>query len=200
MKNILALYTLAILICFNELLLAEENAPGQYTIEIVMFAQNVPDSGEIWPEDPGQPDPGKAVDILKGAGRPMMDSGRTTEGVPQGTTAQLNAVELLPAEALELSPLAYTLKKKGRPVLLHIGWRQPVGKWKSPDWHWIQTDTLQGLLRVTRGRFLHLDVDLLMQDSATGQHYRIVGQRKMRSGEVHHLDHPKLGIIAKIDS
>jgi len=200
MKNILALFTLAILICTHELMLAEEGAARQYTIEIVMFAQDAADSGEYWPEDPGQPDPGKAVDILTGAGRPMMNGGRGTQDVLQGSTTQLNPVNLLPAETRKLSPTAYSLQKKGRPIMLHISWRQPVGKWKSPDWHWIQTDRLQGLLRVTRGRFLHLDVDLLLLDATTGQQYRIVAQRKMRSGELHHLDHPKLGIIARIDS
>jgi hypothetical protein len=84
---------------------------------------------------------------------------------------------------------------------------------------------LQGVIRVYRERYLHLDADLLYsgsrddyrmaptgaaaQDSASAPAslagevlysplFRLTESRRMRSGELHYLDHPAFGILATI--
>lgn len=74
---------------------------------------------------------------------------------------------------------------------------------------------LEGMLRVHRSRYLHLGLDLIYQErlgpedalpeSPDGEITEIVYQpirmqqsRRMRSEELHYLDHPRLGIIARI--
>ena len=161
-------------------LLAEEqpNQPDQYKIELIAFAQNETTS-ESWPEDPGMPDPIRASATLVDT---LGESGE----------------ELVSKDQLELGPVAYTLRKNGLLPLIHIGWMQTVKKWKSDDWRWIETQDLRGLVRVTKGRFLHIDVDLLYLNPYDNQPYRIVATRKMRSDELHHLDHPRVGLLVKI--
>lgn len=71
----------------------------------------------------------------------------------------------------------------------------------------------RGTLRLTRTRFLHLDVDLQYQPAqalagpgpisgfgalselSLGPRVRLVEQRRARSGELHYVDHPLLGLL-----
>lgn len=70
---------------------------------------------------------------------------------------------------------------------------------------------LEGTLRVHRSRYLHLHVDLLYEerlgpDTAADaeaadivyQPIRLQQSRRMRSEELHYLDHPRLGVITRI--
>ena len=161
----------------NLALFAESGAGSEnlYRIELIAFGQNAVTS-ESWPEDPGVPDPIRASSTLIDA---VGDSSN----------------ELVSKDQLALGPVAYTLRKNGMSPLLHIGWMQQVKRWKADDWRWIETRDLRGLVRVTKGRFLHIDVDLLYVDPVDGQPYRIVASRKMRSNELHHLDHPRVGLL-----
>jgi len=142
-------------------------------IEIVVFERpGIPDMRPI--ADPGQPDPARVNPQL------------AAQHVP-----------LARAEH-DLGPIAYTLQRRGLPVRLHLAWTQPMRAWKSEDWQWLDDQQgLQGLLRVTKGRFIHLNTDLLLTEP-DGQQYRVRLDRKMRSGELHHIDHPKLGLIARV--
>ena len=62
------------------------------------------------------------------------------------------------------------------------------------------TAGLQGQIAVTRGRYLHLTLDLVMDGAATGEGSRYVLRqtRRMRSNERHYIDSPKFGVIALI--
>jgi hypothetical protein len=81
-----------------------------------------------------------------------------------------------------------------RPILIQAGERIGTG-WR-----------IEGFLGITRGRFLHLDTclwyapdpspDAQAQDSG---YMELREQRKMRSGELHYLDHPKFGVLARVD-
>jgi hypothetical protein len=144
-------------------------ASDAYIFEMVVFER--PGTGnEFWPADPGNPDPGLARDSL-GAG---------------GT---------LPAASRTLGPIAYTLRQRGMSVLWHGAWRETPGPRNSPSWHWIDAGRISGLVRLTRGRFLHLETDLLLRDAASAQTYRARHYRRMRSDELHYVDHPKVGIV-----
>lgn len=73
---------------------------------------------------------------------------------------------------------------------------------------------LEGALRVYLSRYLHLNVDLLYRERVSYavepegeqagveeiyyQGIRMQQSRRMRSNELHYLDHPRLGVIARI--
>jgi hypothetical protein len=144
-----------------------------YDFEIVIFERPDGVAEEVWPEEPEQPDPTLAV-------------------------ASLDMIAL-PASDRSLEPVAYTLKKKGMIVHEHVAFREAPGGRNSNNWLWIDRGRLTGLLRVTRGRYLHLDTDLALQDPDSAQLYRIQLNRRMRSGELHYVDHPLLGIVIKAE-
>ncbi|MCB1838062.1 MAG: hypothetical protein KDH99_10640 [Alcanivoracaceae bacterium] len=60
---------------------------------------------------------------------------------------------------------------------------------------------LQGMIRLHRSRYLHVEPDLwFMSQSADGQPYwvRINQNRRMRSDELHYLDHPLFGLLVRL--
>ena len=149
-----------------------------YDFEIVIFERPGGGASEFWPSDPGAPDPATAIGRLSPAGA----SGGAT---------------MLPGSSKSLGPTVYTLKKKGMVIHDHLAWRQSTRGRNSNSWYWIGGGRLSGLIRMSQGRYLHLDTDLVLIDSATSQPYRIKLHRRMRSGELHYVDHPRLGILVK---
>lgn len=163
---------LAFLLCFGLFCISvPATATDVYDFEIVIFERPTADAGEHWPPEPGQPDRSAAV----------------------GTW------DALPASGRRLGPVAYTLKQKGMSVLVHRSWNQAPGRLGSKTWYWIDDGRLSGLLRVTRGRYIHIDTDLLLRDARSSVPYRAQLRRRMRSGELHYLDHPKIGILVRAD-
>ena len=142
-----------------------------YDFEMLVFERPGGGADEFWPADPGEPD--------RGAGTIRLDS--------------------LPGGPKVLGPEAYTLKKKGLIVHEHITWRQAPPDRNSSRWYTIGSGRLNGLVRVTRGRFLHLETDLVLNDANSSTPYRIQLRRRMRSGELHYVDHPKLGILIQAE-
>lgn len=63
---------------------------------------------------------------------------------------------------------------------------------------------LDGTVRFTMSRFLHLDVNLIfseLQGASTGSAtYRISEQRRVKSQETSYFDHPKFGALVRIVS
>ena len=60
---------------------------------------------------------------------------------------------------------------------------------------------LQGMIRLHRSRYLHVEPDLwFMSQTAEGQPYwvRINQNRRMRSDELHYLDHPLFGLLVRL--
>lgn len=149
-----------------------------YDFEIVMFERPYGGANEFWPSDPGQPDRGMARGQLNASGA----SGGAT---------------LLPGSAKTLGPSVYTLKKKGMIVHDHLAWRQNTRGRQSNSWYWIGGGRLSGLIRMSRGRYLHLNTDLILRDINSSQPYRIKLHRRMRSDELHYVDHPRLGILIR---
>jgi hypothetical protein len=142
-----------------------------YDFEIVVFERPGDDDGEAMPASPGEPDPAAAVGRL----------------------------DALAIGGRSLGPVAYTLRQKGMIVHEHLAWRQvPRGR-DSEAWYWIGGGRMAGLIRVTRGRYLHLETDLLLRDANSSRPYRVRLYRRMRSGELHYVDHPKLGILIKAE-
>lgn len=100
--------------------------------------------------------------------------------------------------------------------LLHVAWLQTVSKKRRaiqlPERNSSASgDSLSGTAVVTRGRYLHLDLDLTLHtapDTAyIGEDYRfgspatrikLQQSRRMRSKELHYIDHPRFGVLALI--
>lgn len=172
MKKQPSLPTVLRVICLLLLSLAASPAYSDaYKFEIVIFERPGGNATEAWPDDAGQPDSGNVVGRL----------------------------ESLSAGNRSLGPIAYTLKQKGLIVHEHIAWYQTPRGRSSDAWYSVGSGRLTGRIKVTRGRFLHLDADLLLRDANTAQPFHAKLYRRMRSGELHYLDHPKIGIIFRAD-
>lgn len=61
---------------------------------------------------------------------------------------------------------------------------------------------LDGAVRFSMSRFLHLDINFLFrpagEQAASGAIYRISEQRRVKSQETHYFDHPKFGVLVRI--
>ena len=177
------------LLALSSLAVAAQDArpaePGQFTspydVEILIFERFGQGGPEFWPQDPGEPDLSLAVGDLS---QPQLFG---PEAIP------------LPAEQEQFGPSAYTLKRKGALVHAHRLWRQDLQGRDSPTWYRIGDGRLDGLIRITRGRFLHLETDLLLQPADSATPYRVQLHRRMRSGETHYVDHPMLGILIRAE-
>ena len=91
-------------------------------------------------------------------------------------------------------------------VIAAGSWHQPVPPREAPQPLLLQVGAmeaerahrLEGLLSVTRGRYVHFHVLLRfrLQDGGTAL---LAEQRRMRTDEPHYLDHPALGILVRVD-
>jgi len=132
-----------------------------------------------------------------------------------------------PSSSFLLSPQIARLQRNPvYRVVFHRAWIQPVpdrdqllpmliqvGDRIGGGWR------IEGILGVTRERYLHLDTRLwysldpgqtpdvttspdtgFAERGANGAGYmELHEQRRMRSGELHYLDHPKFGVLARVD-
>lgn len=125
-------------------LAAQDNQTQLYDVEILVFANNNPDDqGEQWPANPGIPDL----------------SGSAELGAPDGPT------QLGPA-SFRLRADDAALKRSGRyQPILHMAWRQaaePLDAGHGVHIHGPgNSDTVNGTVKLSEGRYLHLDIDLL---------------------------------------
>jgi len=170
---------------------AEKKAPPWYDIEIVLFSMPDRSSSEQWPVDPGKPG---------------------TEG-----TVTLASFKQLPPRDWRLAAEDNALNRsKGRyRTLAHLAWRQPVRSRKRAKPIYVRSKktladgfpALEGSIRISVGRYLHVDLDLLLRDrmqtasvdTADFQAYRFIAHRRMRSGETHYIDHPRIGALVRIE-
>jgi hypothetical protein len=133
----------------------------------------------------------------------------------------------LPADALRLQGVYQVLaRSQDYQPLLHVGWRQQgLGREQAPavavPAEWVPGQeappALYGLIKVYKERFLHAVVDLRHQRAGAQQGLAEVQgadgsmmviapppatvhqqERRMRSGELHYLDHPSLGVLIQV--
>ncbi|WP_432695383.1 CsiV family protein [Marinobacterium sp. YM272] len=155
-------------------------ANGDYTIEVVIFAQNSYGAG-AQPFSAGDPN----------AVRPATANARYISGYNGAPYSQLEA---LPGSSLVLGDDAARLRSQGYAILWHGGWFQNVSTGSNPA---IRINTgdgrVDGTIRVDRSRYLHFKPDLLL--TRGGTQYQLKQSRRMRSKELHYLDHPLFGIL-----
>ena len=161
-----------------------------FRVELIVFERTSPSAGagEYWPADPGSPDRQNAAGLQ-----------------PAGAGGAAPApFERLPGSAHELGPHRWSLGRgnSGTEPLLHLAWIQPVRGDRNAVPVYLSESgrgygpRLEGTVRVRISRFLHADLDLLLR-RADGS-YRMRASRRMRSGELHYIDHPVLGVLMKI--
>lgn len=109
----------------------------------------------------------------------------------------------LPPERYKLSSIYEALKRKGGyQPLAHIGWTQPATGRDTTRFVSLSAlgldSGVSGRAALARGRYLHLTLDLSYQPAGDSTRYVLQQTRRMRSTEIHYLDHPKFGVIALI--
>lgn len=109
----------------------------------------------------------------------------------------------LPAAKMKLNAIEDTMRRsRGYQPVAHVGWTQPGFARNSAKYLSINSlvpgsSGLQGQVALSRGRYLHLTLDLVLNGEGS-QRYVLRQTRRMRSNERHYIDSPKLGVIAVI--
>jgi hypothetical protein len=168
-------------------------APELYDVEIIIFSQNArSDQGEAWHQADAE------------AGR------------AQGVSPQNRFTELS-SSRYRLKPVRYSLQQGGDyTVLYHRAWRQlAYSPSRAVDYpvHALSDDSrnsVEGTVRLVRGRYLHLDMDLLLRDTGLqppGHYadgpgytpaYRLIEKRRIKRSDLHYFDHPRFGVLALV--
>ena len=96
-------------------------------------------------------------------------------------------------------------------VIWHGRWMQPAPPRDAGEPLLLQVGSgsdglhpLEGTLQITLGRYLHFRAQLWWPAAAsapprTFPYIELNESRAMRSGELHYLDHPKIGVLVRID-
>ena len=181
-----------------------------FTIEIIVFEDLRSDSlhAEHWPLDPGEPSLVNAIELT-----------HLPEDAQDGG---VHAYRLMKSSNLTLGEVRNRLRRSAhyRP-LVHAGWRlpglprsaaRPVHVGRSLDDSEARAaegvgpgrSSVNGTVTVSLARFLQVDVDLLYHRPAGSEaaapgsaptRFRLVSERRMRSGELHYVDHPLFGVL-----
>lgn len=169
-----------------------QQAVQSYDVELVIF-RNLSSGGssEDWSRDLGTAQSATEGDEEEPAARAPVAT--ATESFPA-----------LPAGKMKLTAIAEQLSRsRGYRTIAHFGWTQPG--FPRTEAHYMSIDSkvdassgLTGRVAMSRGRYLHLTLDLVLQPAESGDHYVLRQTRRMRSNERHYIDHPKFGVIALV--
>ena len=181
-----------------------------FTAEIIVFEDLRGDNlhAEHWSPDPGEPSLANAIELTH------LPEDAPGEGV--------HAYRLMKSSNLALGEVRNRLRRSAhyRP-LVHVGWRLPglprsaarpvhVGRSlddsgaRAAEGVGAERSSVHGTVTVSRARYLQVDVDLLYNRPASSEaagpssaptRFRIVSERRMRSGELHYIDHPLFGVL-----
>jgi hypothetical protein len=190
------------LICIFAVLLAGGAASAQqpglqsYDVELVIFQHlGSSESPESWALESAAA--GERMSIPDEEPTPF-----SAQSAAPPTTAAFPA--LAPAK-FKLTAVEDTLRRsrKYRP-LAHIGWTQPGFPRTEAKYFPLSSlvdpsTGVVGQVALSRGRYLHLTLDLVFAPPEEGgQRYVVRQTRRMRSNERHYFDHPRFGVIAII--
>jgi hypothetical protein len=169
-----------------------------YDVELIIFRTL---SAKATPED-WQMEAGAAGQHLA----ITEEDGQETETVvaPPPPTTPTTSFPALAAGKFKLTTIADTLKRsRNYQPLAHFGWTQPGFPRGEP--HYMSIDGLvpadaglSGQIALSRGRYLHLTLELAYESPEGGGRMVLRQTRRMRSNERHYIDHPKFGVIAII--
>lgn len=177
---------------------AQQAAPIQsYDVELLIF-RNL--GGRETPESWG-------VEAGDSAQQMAIPDDESEPATPPTTVAPpVASFPALPAAKMKLTAIEETLRRsRAYQPLAHIGWTQPgyardAARYLSVSSLVPASSGLQGQIALSRGRYLHLTLDLVLDGAASGDgsSYVLRQTRRMRSNERHYIDSPKFGVIAII--
>ncbi len=159
---------LAALLMFAAVPAIPQGSP-RYTVEIVVFRNG----GQGAPVDPQLAAPAGGDDI-----EPMIVASRRLGGA-----------------ATRLRGTA------GYKVLGHTAWVQGAASFNSRRGVSVSRlgmggSGVQGKVILERGQYLHLGIDLVVDEG--GRRYRISEVRRVKTDEIQYFDHPSVGVIAVV--
>lgn len=178
---------------------AQQAAPAQaglqsYDVELLIFRNlTAKETPESW-----------GVEATSATQRMAIpdDEGASEAPAPTAPTANFPA---LPAAKMKLTAIEETMRRsRAYQPIAHIGWTQPgfarnAAKYLSVSSLVPGSSGLQGQIALSRGRYLHLTLDLVYDaQGESPQRYVLRQTRRMRSNERHYIDSPKVGVIAVI--
>lgn len=188
---------------------AEASKAPWYQFEIIVFERIAKGAGssENWPQDPGTPSRLNAIPLPIKAPKMGSNPYRPVPYTP------------LPKSEWQLAAHEQRLKRSRnyRPHL-HLAWRQQITSPDKAQLLYLELPQqnapakIEGTIKVGVKRYLHLETDLLLRrlektdpasERQTGmmrfgpnyQPYRLRSLRRMRSGKLHYLDHPLIGVL-----
>lgn len=192
-----------------------------YTVELIAFQHLSGDGfyGENWPSTPGEPAVHNAIRLA-----PSSELALEDETEQAGSSVIPFAYQLLGQSSFQLTDVSNRLKwSDGYRPLLHIAWRQPGLSKSSSKTIYVHSalpnrfrndataadglagaSELEGTIRVSRSRYLHVDVDLVhfrrapVGSKVDATQFRLQQSRRLRSKEMHYIDHPLFGLIVLI--
>ena len=171
-----------------------------FIVEIIVFDDLEAEGlhAELWPADPGEPSVEDAVELAASA-------------------QEERAFGLARSSELRLRDAWGALRRSSRyRPLMHVGWRLPgLGHDAARPAHIApylgqerEGIVVRGTVKVSLARYLHLELDLLYDrprdDTATSADesaptlFRLRSKRRMRSTELHYIDHPMFGVLVLI--
>jgi hypothetical protein len=198
---------------------ARSAPPSWYEVEVLVFEHLTPNT--------------RASEIIPLESRPL-NSERIQE-VPSAQTKM--PVQDPMADPLPLSPRAWKLTDVGQRLnksphyrrLLHQAWRQVAVSPHQAQPVFLHLPSpentpsepldpqLEGTITLSRGRFLHLALDLLYRQPPKaavlpkpdpdieiptppllGKHFRLTESRRIRIRELHYFDHPHVGVLVQV--
>jgi hypothetical protein len=159
---------------------------------------------------PGTPTYDVELVVFKNLGSATPEQSAATglrEANEDGESADPSAAETsfprLPPERFKLTSIYDALKRqRGYQPVAHIGWTQPATDRSST--RFVSLDALglgggiSGRAALARGRYLHLTLDLAYQPAGESIRHVLKQTRRMRSTEIHYIDHPRFGVVALI--
>jgi hypothetical protein len=182
--------------------------PSEYDVELLVFLRDTIPGGEYWPASEELPSPAQAIATVRGETPPefppeLRSTGDTVQAHSRLGKGPATRIRPLGIDSYQLTAQAEALRRNGMPPLVHAVWRQVVGNRDNQDWLWLENGPLYGLVRISLGRYLHIDTDLALSiadaEDGSQQTVRVRDHRRMRSGELHHIDHPGFGILVQIN-
>jgi len=165
--------------------------PPAYDVEIIIFSHKVPgNQGEQW-----------SMPVIDNASPGFFPDNEFTE---------------LDGSVYQLNDISYGLRhSRGYAVLFHKAWRQVAYDRNRAVPYPVHSSTsggrynIEGVVKLVRERYLHLDVDLLMSAQggsearypdipARAPAFQLREKRRIKSNTVHYFDHPRFGVIANV--
>lgn len=193
-RNVGVVALLTIVSVLPSAAVAQEPSVPSYDVELVIFlhlSSNATD--EVW-------------NLESAVGEPLAipsDDASPFESTAPTSSAPAQNFPALPASRFKLTAIEEALRRSRnyRPIA-HIGWTQPGYARNAAPLLSVNTfvpasSGLTGQIALSRGRYLHLTLDLAYTGSDS-QRYVLRQSRRMRSNERHYIDHPKFGVIAVV--